>query len=125
MLNTFEISIASKFHSLCIFISVSVCLYTYLCVCMYVCIFLNFHFQYDWPFFLRQHTPKEVKLLKSEAVHNFRKLPLKCFVVFVSQSCLTLCDPMGCSPPGSSVMEFFRKNTGAGSHSILQGIFQA
>ena len=23
--------------------------------------------------------------------------------VLVAQSCLTLCDPMGCSPPGSSV----------------------
>ena len=27
----------------------------------------------------------------------------------VSQSCLTLCDPKGCSPPGSSVMEFSRQ----------------
>ena len=26
---------------------------------------------------------------------------LKCFVHFVTQSCLTLCDPMDFSPPGS------------------------
>ena len=26
-----------------------------------------------------------------------------CLVMLVSQSCLTLCDPMDCSPPGSSV----------------------
>ena len=31
------------------------------------------------------------------------------------QSCLTLCDPMDCSPPG--------KNTGVGCHALLQGIF--
>ena len=27
-----------------------------------------------------------------------------CVCVLVSQLCLTLCDPMGCSPPGSSVL---------------------
>ena len=27
--------------------------------------------------------------------------------MLVSQSCLTLCDPMDCSPPGSSVHEIF------------------
>ena len=26
-----------------------------------------------------------------------------CNLVLVTQSCLTVCDPMGCSPPGSSV----------------------
>ena len=40
--------------------------------------------------------------------------------VLFAQSCLTLCDPMDCSlwpwnSPG--------KNTGVGSHSLLQGIF--
>ena len=29
-------------------------------------------------------------------------------VVLVAQSCLTLCDPMNCSPPGSSVHEIFQ-----------------
>ena len=33
--------------------------------------------------------------------------------------CLTLCDPMDCSPPWNSP----GKNTGVGSHSLLQGIF--
>ena len=36
------------------------------------------------------------------------------------QSCLTLCDAMGCSPPGSSVRG---ENTGVGCHAPLQGIF--
>ena len=34
----------------------------------------------------------------------------------VAQSCLTLCDPMDCSPPGSSVHgDFPGKNTGVGT----------
>ena len=37
-----------------------------------------------------------------------------------------LCDPMDCSPTGSSVHKNFPgKNTGVGSHSLLQGIFPA
>ena len=42
----------------------------------------------------------------------------------VAQSCLTLCDPMDCSPPGSSVHgDSPGKNTGVGCHAFLQGIF--
>ena len=41
-------------------------------------------------------------------------------LVLVTQSCLTLCDPINCSPPGSS---FPGKNTRVGSHSFLQKIF--
>ena len=34
----------------------------------------------------------------------------------VAQSCLTLCDPVDCSPPGSSVHgDFPGKNTGVGT----------
>ena len=41
------------------------------------------------------------------------------------QSCLTLCDAVDCSPPGSSVHGIFLgKNTGVGCHALLQGIFQ-
>ena len=40
------------------------------------------------------------------------------------QSCLTLCDPMDCSPPGSSVHgDSPGKSTGVGCHALLQGIF--
>ena len=46
--------------------------------------------------------------------------------VLVAQSCLTLCDPMDCSPPGTSVHGIFPgKNTGAGCHFLLQGVFLA
>ena len=40
----------------------------------------------------------------------------------VTQSCLTLCNPMGaCSPPGSSVHGTFQARVGC--HFLLQGIF--
>ena len=42
----------------------------------------------------------------------------------VTQWCPTLCDPMYCSPPGSSVHgDFPGKNTGVGYHALIQGIF--
>ena len=42
----------------------------------------------------------------------------------VIQSCLTLWDPMECSPPGSSVHgNSPGKSTGVGCHSLLQEIF--
>ena len=43
---------------------------------------------------------------------------------FVAQPCLTLCDPMDCSPLDSSVHgDSPGKNTGMGCHALLQGIF--
>ena len=48
------------------------------------------------------------------------------YKVLVTQSCLTLCDPMDCSPPGSSVHgDSPGKNTGVGCHFLLWGIFPA
>ena len=42
----------------------------------------------------------------------------------VSRSCLTLCDPMECSLPGSSVCgDSSGKNSGVGCHALLQGNF--
>ena len=42
----------------------------------------------------------------------------------VPQSCLTLCDPMDCSPPGSSIHgDSTDKNAGVGCYVFLQGIF--
>ena len=44
---------------------------------------------------------------------------------FVAKSCLNLCNPMDCSPLGSSLCpwDFPGKNTGVGCHIFLQGIF--
>ena len=37
-----------------------------------------------------------------------------------AQSCQTTCDPMDCSPPGSSVHGLLQgKNTAVGSHSLV------
>ena len=42
----------------------------------------------------------------------------------VTQLCPTLCDPMDCSPPGSSVYgDSPGKGIGVGCHALLQGIF--
>ena len=41
----------------------------------------------------------------------------------VAQSCLILCNPMDCNPPGSCPWDSPGKNTGVGCHAILQGIF--
>ena len=50
--------------------------------------------------------------------------PYKGVLCLVSQSCLTLCDPMDCSPLGSSVHgDSPGKNTGMGCHDLLQGNF--
>ena len=44
--------------------------------------------------------------------------------VLVTQLCLTLCDPLGCSLPGSSVHgDSPGRNTGVGGHFLLQRIF--
>ena len=49
---------------------------------------------------------------------------LYCVLCLVIQSCLPLCDPMDCSPPGSSIHgNSPGKNPGVGCHALLQGIF--
>ena len=51
-------------------------------------------------------------------------LKVKKVEVSVAQSCLSICDPVDCSPPGSSVHgDSPGKNTGVGCHALPQGIF--
>ena len=53
------------------------------------------------------------------------KLLSNAVLCLVTQSCPSLCDPMDCSPPGSSVHgDSPGKNTGTGLHALLPGIFQ-
>ena len=55
---------------------------------------------------------------------NLDELHVCVFMWLVIQSCPTLCDPMDCSPPGSSCSrDSSGKNTGVGCHFLLQGIF--
>ena len=47
-----------------------------------------------------------------------------CVYAKLLQLCPTLCDPMDCGPPGSSVhRDSPGKNTGVGCHALFQGIF--
>ena len=47
-----------------------------------------------------------------------------CCHCLVPKSCPILCNPMDCSPPGSSVYGISQgKNTGVSCHCLLQGIF--
>ena len=57
-------------------------------------------------------------------------LNISCFTICPSLllcvqsfSCIRLCDPMACSPPGASVHGFSSKNTRVGCHALLQEIF--
>ena len=44
--------------------------------------------------------------------------------VLIAQSCPTLCDPIDCSPPGSSAHRILQgRILGVGWHSLLQDIF--
>ena len=46
--------------------------------------------------------------------------------VSVTQSCPTICEPMGCSPPGPRLLcpwDSPDKNTEVSCHSLLQGVF--
>ena len=55
---------------------------------------------------------------------EFKLVVLVC-VCLVAQSCLTLCDPMDCSPPGFSVHgDSPGKNPGVGCHALLQRLLQ-
>ena len=62
-----------------------------------------------------------IKLTITEMNPRFLICAVLCLV---AQSCPTLCDPMDCSPPGSSVHgDSPGKNTGVGCHALLQGIY--
>ena len=68
----------------------------------------------------------KVVIQKTYFFNNNKTTQLKngCAMCLVTQLCLTLCDPMDCSPPGSSAHgDSPGKNTGVCCHALLQGIF--
>ena len=76
----------------------------------YCCVFLP----------LKQSSDSQLELILCSRGYLARQK----LVCLVAQSCLTLCDPMDCSPPGSSVHgDFSGKSTETGCHALLQGIF--
>ena len=65
-----------------------------------------------------------LKSLKLKYIDTLKYFTNHCAMCLVAQSCLTLWDPMDCSPPGSSVCrDSPGKNIGVGCHALLQRIF--
>ena len=63
-------------------------------------------------------------IFMAESEEELKSLLMKvCMHAQSLQLCLTLCDPMDCSLPGSSVHGVLQARTGVVSHSLLQGIF--
>ena len=71
-----------------------------------------------------QETRSHISQRRSKILHAATKTQL-CCCCSAAQLCPTLCDPMDCSLPGSSVhpWDFPSKSTGVGCHFLLQGIF--
>ena len=67
------------------------------------------------------HEIKRCLLLLRKAMKNLVKV--KSVKMLVAQSCLTLCDPMDCNPPGSFVHGILQARILEGFHALLQGIF--
>ena len=73
-----------------------------------------------WPFIFL----KSAWFFCSTLLYNLKLLDILKAKVFIAHSCPTLCDPMDCSPPGSSGHgDSPGKNTGLGCHFLIQGIF--
>ena len=74
-----------------------------------------------------------MQLQQQRKIHNLKKAERKGIsnqhgkkyvLCLVTQLCPTLCGPMYCRPPGSSVHgDSSGQNTGVGCHALLQGIF--
>ena len=64
----------------------------------------------------------DLKIGEEQYIHVFLICNTQYVMCLVVQSCPTFCNPVDCSPPGSSVHGIFQ-NTGVGCHFLLQGIF--
>ena len=80
---------------------------------------------YKYLYFRLNNWKDTINTVNNNKLECFSKA-LKYNVLFlVTQWCLTLCDPMDYSLPGSSVHgDSPGKDTGVGCHALLQGIFQ-
>ena len=79
---------------------------------------------------LNHHQSDECVIIHCCSWYHFSLLPVSTFpcvywewCCLVVKLCLTLCSPMDCSLPGSSVWDSPGKNTGVGCHFLFQGIF--
>ena len=83
--------------------------------------FFKYHYKrMDFTVFYMFHCTTVIILFSS----SFIEISRTSFSCSVAQSCLILCNPSDCSPPGSSVQEDSPgKNTRVDCHFLLQGIF--
>ena len=65
----------------------------------------------------------EVVLFLSKAMEIYKSFCSECTHIKLLQLCPTLCNPLDCSPPGSSVHRILQARTRVGCHALLQGIF--
>ena len=116
-----------------------ICIHRYICTCINMFLHLNLHAIDHWQ--VVKHCiflcgcvcgGKSLHLLISLALWRLPcALDLLCpvsqlsfqYVSVCAQLCLTLCNPLDYSLPGSSVDGISNKNTGEGCHFLLQGIF--
>ena len=66
----------------------------------------------------------EVVLFLSKAMEICKIFCSECMHAKLLQLCPTLCNPLDCSPPGSSVHRILQARTGVGCHTLLQEIFR-
>ena len=65
---------------------------------------------------------RRTRILKNQVWTKPLPIHASCMHAQLLQSCLTLCDPIDCSPPGSSVHgDSPGKNAGVGFHALLRG----
>ena len=67
-----------------------------------------------------------IRVFSNESAHHIRwPKTIRRPCSLVAQSCSTLCNPVDCSPPGSSVLgDSPGKNSGVSCHALLQGAFR-
>ena len=68
-------------------------------------------------------TPFYYFFTSSFVLHSSPSSPPACMQAKSLHTCLTLCDPMDCSHPGSSVHGILQGRILVGCHFLLQGIF--
>ena len=118
--NTF-LFVTSLPLSLSLSLSIYIYIYIYICICIciYVCVCVYVHISCrirEWSGSWKAFCKDFYKILKIISIW---------FCAKSLQWCTTVCNPMKCSLPGSSVhgIDSPGKNTGVGCHDLLQGIF--
>ena len=74
-------------------------------------------------YYIRDHIKDKYFSLMPQFCWFLNVFWVLCMCAKSLQLCLTLCNPVDCSPPGSSVHGILQAKMGVGYHALLQGIF--